>query len=309
MTFRIGNIPIRIVPSFFIMAAVLGMSLPGVQLVAWVAVVLVSVIVHELGHATAGLAFGLEPSVVLHATGGTTSWRGTPKLSPAKRIAISLAGPGAGFVLGALALAVGFLARSPAYSTVAGGTSGVARFLILDLVYVNFWWGALNLLPMLPLDGGNVMAQTLNAVLKGRGERPARVISIVLAVAAVALAIAWRSYWPAFLGVSFVMVNWRALKDLAAAEHDAPLRASLQGAYAALDAKDVARVLELAKPVALKSQTALVRAEALHLLAFGFLLDDRLADADAAIAAMPKGFSPNQALVDLRQAVARQGAK
>jgi|HubBroStandDraft_1064217.scaffolds.fasta_scaffold13576_4 Zn-dependent protease len=309
MTFRIGNIPIRVLPSFFFMAAVLGMLQPGIEIVAWVAVVLVSVIVHELGHAMVGRAFGLEPSVVLHGTGGTTSWTGTRQLSPAQRIAISLAGPGAGFVLGGLVWVADKVARSQSHSTGDGSFLDLGPYLVATLLFVNFNWGLINLLPMLPLDGGNVMAQTLNAVLKGRGERPARVISIVLAVAAVAVSVAGRSYWPAFLAVSFVTVNWRALKDLAAAEHDAPLRASLQGAYAALDAKDVARVLALAKPVALKSQTALVRAEALHLLAFGFLLDDRLADADAAIAAMPKGFSPNQALVDLRQAVARQGAK
>jgi len=309
MTFRIGNIPVRVQPTFFFMAAILGMSLPGIKIVAWVAVVLASVIVHELGHATVGRAFGLEPSVVLHGTGGTTSWRGTRKLSPGKRIAISLAGPVAGFVFGVLVLAAAFVSRSQAYSTLGAGSSGLAGFVVGELVYVNFAWGALNLLPMLPLDGGNVMVHVLNALRKGRGERPARIISIVMAGAAVATAIATRSYWPAFLAGSFVMVNWRGLKDLAADEHDLPLRAALDGAYAALQAKDAARVVELAKPVALQSRTAPVRAEALHLLAFGFLLDDRLADADAAVAAMPKGFSPNQELADLRETVARRGSQ
>ncbi len=310
MTFRIGNIPVRVLPSFFFMAAILGMASPGMRLVVWVAVVLASVIVHELGHAMVGRAFGLEPSIVLHGTGGTTSWKGTRKLSPGKRIAISLAGPGAGFVFGILVFAVAILsAHGQAYSSLGVGASGLARFVVSALLWVNFGWGALNLLPMLPLDGGNVMAHILNALRKGRGERPARVISIAMAGAAVAAAIATRNYWPAFLAGSFVMVNWRGLKDLAAVEHDAPLRAALDGAYAALQAKDAARVVELAKPVALQSRTAPVRAEALHLLAFGFLLDDRLADADAAVAAMPRGFSPNQELADLRETVARRGSK
>jgi hypothetical protein len=91
---------------------------------------------------------------------------------------------------------------------------------------------------------------------------------------------------------------------LSAAEHDAPLRATLEQAYAALEAKDAGRVLSLARPVALQGRTDAVRAEALQLLAFGFLLDDRLADADAAIAAMPKGFLPHASLVDLRRTVA-----
>jgi Zn-dependent protease len=315
MTFRIGKIPIRILPQFFIMAGILGMRLGNpVELAGWVAVVLVSVVVHELGHATVGRVFGLEPSVVLHGTGGTTSWSGSRKLSPARRIAISLAGPVAGFALGGLVLAAALLSRGHAHADAGGasrlGAPNLASFLVGELVYVNFSWGVLNLLPMLPLDGGDVMAQVLNAARRGRGERPARIISIVLASAALVAALAWRSLWPAFLAGSFVAVNWRALKALAAVEHDVPLRAALDGAYAALQAKDAARVLQLARPVALQSQTAPVRAEALQLLAFGFLLDDRLADADAAIAAMPNGFSPNQSLIALRQAsAARQGPR
>jgi len=298
------------------MAAVLGMRLGNpVELAGWVAVVLASVVVHELGHATVGRAFGLEPSVVLHGTGGTTSWTGSRNLSPAQRIAISLAGPGAGFALGGLVYAIALLSRAHTRGDSGGGSSGIgapdlASFLVGELVYVNVAWGMLNLLPMLPLDGGNVMTQVLNAARHGRGERPARIISIVLAGAAFVAALAWRSLWQAFLAGSFVVVNWRALKDLAAVEHDAPLRAALDGAYAALQAKDAARILQLARPVALQSQTAPVRAEALQLLAFGFLLDDRLADADAAIAAMPNGFSPNQSLIALRQASAtRQGPR
>jgi hypothetical protein len=75
---------------------------------------------------------------------------------------------------------------------------------------------------------------------------------------------------------------------------------ALAQARAALDAKDAPRLLELARPVALSSRTANVRAEALQLVAFGFLLEGRVADADAAIAAMPQGFAPDPSLVELR---------
>ena len=81
------------------------------------------------------------------------------------------------------------------------------------------------------------------------------------------------------------------------------MRATLEKAYQALDAKDAQRVLSIARPVALGSQTAPVRAEALQLLAFGFLLEGRVADADAAIAALPKGFAPHPSLLELRATV------
>jgi Zn-dependent protease len=305
ITFRIGKIPVRVLPSFFIMAALLGMSLSNpIKLVCWVVVVLASVIVHELGHAVVGQAFGLEPSIALHGAGGTTSWTGSRKLSPGKRIAISLAGPVAGFGLGALVLAATLLGRGGSHAERGGAPSELSAVLVGDLIYVNFVWGVLNLLPILPLDGGNVMAQVLGVVRPGRSERPAHVISIALAGAGAVAALATRAYWPAILAASFVSMNWQALRALSAAEHDAPLRATLEQAYAALEAKDAGRVLSLARPVALQGRTDAVRAEALQLLAFGFLLDDRLADADAAIAAMPKGFLPHASLVDLRRTVA-----
>jgi hypothetical protein len=247
-----------------------------------------------------GLAFGLEPRIDLHGMGGTTSWATPRELGASRRIAISLAGPGAGFALGAVVC--WGLGPDPFLAIPLGD------YVYGDLLRVNFGWGILNLLPMLPLDGGNVTVQALNALTGGKGERPARIISIVIAGLAVPLAALYLSglgaLWSGLLAFSFALSNWRGLGDLAAREHDAPMHASLKEAYTALEAKDGARVLELARPVALGSRTAPVRAEALQLLAFGFLLDGRLADADAAIAALPKGYSPHPSLVELRASAA-----
>jgi Zn-dependent protease len=293
LSFRLGKIPVRIQPSFFIMAVVFGLAGTDLRvMVAWVTIVFVSVLLHELGHATMGLAFGLSPSIDLHIMGGTTSWSGGPALSNARRIAISLAGPFAGFAVAAL---VRYALGRHVFPPTPLGT-----FVYDNLLFVNFGWGVLNLLPMLPLDGGSVMTHALDALTGGKGERPARIVSIVVASLAVGASLLVQYWWGALLAGSFIASNFRGLKDATARAHDAPMRPALEQAYAALNAKDAARVLSLARPVALSSQTAPVRAEALQLVAFGFLLEGRVADADAAIAALPPGFQPHPSLLELR---------
>ncbi|HZU82474.1 MAG TPA: site-2 protease family protein, partial [Polyangiaceae bacterium] len=311
LSFRVGAIPVRILPSFFVTTLVISL-LPGaepIQLVLWTLVVLASVLVHELGHAFAGLACGLHPRVDLHGFGGTTSWAPDARLSPAARIGISLAGPGTGFAVGGLVAAYA-IARGPGLSFVAGAllapfdlapaprVASWTDFVCDRLLFVNVGWGALNLLPMLPLDGGNVMTQAFAAARWG--ERPARIVSLAVAALAVCAALWAHWLWPAGLATLFVASNWRGLEDLKAREHDAPMRASLENAYAALDVKDATRVLAIARPIALGAKTPAVRAEALQLLAFGFLLEGRVADADAAVAALPRGFSPHPTWLELR---------
>jgi Zn-dependent protease len=303
LSFRLGKIPVRITPSFLVMAVVLGLyGLAGAggpeRVVAWIAIVFVSVLLHELGHATVGLAFGLEPRIDLHGMGGTTSWSGGRPLSRARRILISLAGPGAGFVLAAI---VYFGLPGVFPPTPLGG------FVYDNVLSVNFFWGVANLVPMLPLDGGNVMTQLLDALTGGRGERPARYVSIVVAaLAAPAAFFLWNgNWWAALLALSFIGANVQGLRDLDAREHDAPKRVALQQAYDALHARDGERVVALARPVALSARTAPLRAEALQLLAWGFLLEGRVADADAAVAALPQGFTVDPGLVELRSRYAR----
>jgi hypothetical protein len=307
LRFHIGKVPVRILPSFFLMTVLLNMGLLERQpqkLALWLGIVLASVLLHELGHAGTCLAFGLEPSIDLHGMGGTTSWSTGRELSTWRRVAISLAGPGAGFLAGAALILLRRVFLTP--SAIPPG--GMGEFAYQSLLFVNILWGALNLLPMLPLDGGSAMTQLLNAATKGRGERPAMIVSIVVAGVAALLSLRYLSFWPALLAVSFMASNWRGLRSLADREHDAPMRATLEQAYSALDAKDAGRILSLAQPVVVGSRTAPVRAEALQLMAFGLLLEGRVSEADAAIASLPKGFAPHASLLKLRADAALRGA-
>jgi Zn-dependent protease len=211
LSFRIAGIPVQIVPSFFLTAVLLGGAGGGDlrQAAAWVAVVFVSVLAHELGHATVGRLFGLQPAIQIHAMGGTTSWSTGRRVSVVRRIAISLAGPAAGFGLAAIVVA---LARSTAGRVF---DSDLGMYTYGSLLWVNVGWGLLNLLPILPLDGGNVLYQVLNAATHGRGEKPTRIVSLLFGVLGAGAALATWQPFAALLAASFVWLNFQALRAAA----------------------------------------------------------------------------------------------
>ncbi len=173
--FRIAGIPVRIEPVFWIVTIFFAFNLQDARLIiTWVAVVLVSILVHELGHAIALKVYGQQSSIVLHGFGGVTiSQR---RLSKTQSIIVSLAGPVTALVLlGIPAMLIrdsdyGFGLQLDYFTSGRGfGLWPVVYFA----VYVNIWWSIANLLPIRPLDGGNVMTELI-------GIQKARILSIVV---------------------------------------------------------------------------------------------------------------------------------
>ena len=143
----------------------------------WVAVVLVSIIVHELGHALAFRLFGSDSHIVLWMFGGlAVPYSGIN--ARWKRIAVLLAGPFAGFVL------CGVVYGSNKFTNWGSPANGeIVGFLCGVLVFVNLYWGILNLLPVFPLDGGQVARELCEGKWRGRGVQVALKISIGVAAA------------------------------------------------------------------------------------------------------------------------------
>jgi Zn-dependent protease len=171
--FRIGRLfgtDIYCAPGFFLLvAAYFLLAGPGPGALFSVAVI-ISILVHEFGH-----VFAVK-WLVLWGLGGLCLHPGTT--SPGRQVGISLMGPAFGFVLGGLSVAAALLV--PDVSPI------LAAFLAM-MVWINLIWSAANLLPILPLDGGQALRAALRAGLgAGRSGRIMRRISI--AVAAIAMA-------------------------------------------------------------------------------------------------------------------------
>lgn len=199
LRFKIGSIPVAVEPWFWLTGLLLNSrELQGPRIALWLLIYFVSVLVHEMGHALAAIGFGARASIVLHSFGGVT--RPTLKLSRWRDVAMTLAGPGAGFVLGALALVgVYFVPDLPP----------LARWSLERLAFANLIWGVINLLPVPPLDGGHVLL----GVMGRRYERAARIVGVV---AAGLVAVYGFSAGQPWLAIMFAFFGYQNIQTLRA---------------------------------------------------------------------------------------------
>ena len=177
---RLLGIPVRIHAWFALTGLIIWNFSGGTQL-GWgtlpiaLLIVFQGVLFHELGHALMGRRFGLEPQIDLAFFAGLTRWTGGRSLTPGRGVLVSFAGPFVGIVCGTFGLAV-WMAMPP-------NLSSHLQWTMAMFVYVNLGWSILNLVPILPLDGGNILAHFLQMISPRGGVRWARYISVGLVVA------------------------------------------------------------------------------------------------------------------------------
>lgn len=197
LEFSLFGIPVRVHPVFWLTAAFIvwqvanatarGMGQEGAVLILvliGVACVFVSILVHELGHAVTTRLFGHRPSIVLEFFGGYAT---VGQHTTGKAIAVLIAGPAAGFLL--FFLTLGF----QIFVEVANWTlHPFVDFAVKILLFANLVWNILNLIPIIPLDGGQIMREVLTYISPNRGYETALIISMVVAVLAAASAYMFR---------------------------------------------------------------------------------------------------------------------
>ena len=181
LNFSIAGFRIRVHPLFWLITFILASSGTLVTIPMWIFVVFGSIIIHELGHAFAFRYYGINSHIVLHTMGGLcipeqAPWgTGYASVSPTPRqqIVISLAGPAAGFIFASILVAAVLLMGGDVRSEKFLGLiplplnprlpfgGQILTIFIAMLLYVNIYWGIINLLPVFPLDGGQVARNAL----------------------------------------------------------------------------------------------------------------------------------------------------
>jgi stage IV sporulation protein FB len=169
--------------------------------------ILVSILLHELGHAFAGRLFNAHVAYIeLTGLGGLAQFERSLPSSVLARTVIYLAGPTMNL---GLWLAFGSLADQA-----LGGGLWMLADPLGTLAWINLILLIFNLLPAYPLDGGFTLEAWLDRILG-----PAWSVRIVASLGlAVAAYLAWRAlptgFFLLFIAFYLAMWNWQRLQSV-----------------------------------------------------------------------------------------------
>jgi membrane-associated protease RseP (regulator of RpoE activity) len=214
LRWRMLGVPVRVHPSFWIVCILLSGSNSVAFLLAGIAVVFVSILVHEFGHALSARFFGERSNrIVLYAIGGLCIHEDL-RLTHGKRIWTLFCGPLAGILLGGAAVLAWVLLA--AYEV---PISALWHYVLLNAIWINFFWSAVNLFPVFPLDGGQVLREVVQWKFRERGDVFVFTFSRWAAAAAAARAVAAKSvfgisYFTAIFFVVLAVQNYLFRKKM-----------------------------------------------------------------------------------------------
>jgi Zn-dependent protease len=234
--FSIFGIPVEVQPFFWVTTALLGGAIYArtryeiLAMLLFMIAAFISILIHELGHAITGRKLGGGAAKIeLVAFGGLAYSIGGrfDRMGNFWRI---FAGPGAGFAF--LLVILAFLSMIFGVTDVWGFTqwtlfgvypkfqidSSLSEYLsnktfvfilLRHLLWINFWWGVINLLPVMPLDGGQI------ANLLVTPQRRVHLIGLVTAAAMTGLAFFWLD--SVYMGILFGFLAWKNYEAMQAA--------------------------------------------------------------------------------------------
>lgn len=241
LNFRLLGVRVRVVPWFWLVAMLLGWNLTRIGdqqamfLTLWIAAVFLSILVHEMGHALAMRYYGIDSYIVLYQFGGlavpdryahSTGFRSRSRgEAPISQIVISAAGPAAQI---GLAVAIVLVLRLTGFAlrfevpyleyliSVRQGAqieSVPLEFVLFFLMLISVFWALLNLLPVYPLDGGQIARNLFSLFHPVAGIQYSLILSVITAGG---VALYGFSQQQPFLGIMFALLAYSSFQVLQA---------------------------------------------------------------------------------------------
>jgi membrane-associated protease RseP (regulator of RpoE activity) len=203
----------------------------GILLAIWIAVSFISILIHELGHSLAMQYYGISSRIVLYHMGGLAVPDGAgsfrrSRLTHWHQIVISAAGPGCQLLFGGIVAAFAFAIGHP-----LGELDWILRSLGIPLpmaepfsnaawtgmidaaIFTSIFWAVLNLLPVLPLDGGRIVQSTIGWYRRSSGFEEATNFSILICIAIVFAAFRFHQNTLAIYFIVIGSINFQNLQS------------------------------------------------------------------------------------------------
>jgi len=180
--FTLAGVRVRTSLGFLLLLAYFGylhQSAGPIGILLTVVTVILTLLIHEFGHAMIARHYGLQPHILLHGWGGLCFHE--PAREPRHDALIILGGPLTQIAFAGLVYVVAELAGPI--------TSPYLAYFIHIFVLYSIFWGLLNLIPIFPLDGGQLLRIGLQRFVKpqARAERLVFQIGIGLSVGVAAI--------------------------------------------------------------------------------------------------------------------------
>ena len=209
--FRFAGIDVFVHWSWFVVAAY-DLNFRGNQYssLAWNVAEYVSlfaiVLLHEFGHALACRQVGGQANkIVLWPLGGVAF------VSPPQRPGATLWAIAAGPLVNVVLAPVAFLLAVAGQGLGVGETVPNAQRFLWTLVYINTGLLVFNLLPIYPLDGGQILRSLLWFIFgRARSLTIASTIGFFGAAGLIAVAVTMRSPWMGLLAFFMLMTCWKS---------------------------------------------------------------------------------------------------
>lgn len=205
---HIAGVDVKINYVLIGLAAYIGFT-SGMMGLAWILMLLVSVLIHEFGHIVVARRFGSQCDLVtLGILGGMARIKGLPTGNK-QELLVALAGP----VVSLLLALVSFTISVPVAFLIERG-------LILELLstftIINLFVCAFNMIPAFPMDGGRVL-RSLGTMATGNivtGTKIAAVTATIFSIAFLVIAVMMKHVLLGFIAIIIPVAAWYEYKQL-----------------------------------------------------------------------------------------------
>ena len=240
--FSLVGFPTTVRPGFPLFLLVIALIYPW-PAGAWVAgCIAVFTVVHELGHAVTARVFGCEARISLDFMVAYAAFSPAPGFTRLRRGLVAVSGATAQMSLAVVVL-------------LAMGVNPLSRADVADASHAAaaVWWtglvlGAVNLLPVVPLDGGAVVGSILDRLFPGRGARIMLRASIVVTSAALATTLAYGGGDYVIFLAFLLFLQWRTLRAETVFEAAVDAAVEAPTGWSVIDAAAAERILAAGNP-------------------------------------------------------------